>query len=126
VRRKRHAATLVAVLAITGLLLAGVAVADTDGSGDGSPWPANTNPSKTPVTEAPPAPAEEPDPLADRIEAAKTYLRAAKDDTGLIVCLTPTGTLAGTVEVDRPPSAPPFTAAEKQATCEQAFPGSHS
>jgi hypothetical protein len=112
-------AGLIATPASAALVLGGIALADTDG-----PWPANINPQKTPATTATPI-AEEPDPLSERLEAARTYIEAAKDDPGLVVCLTAEGTLAGLVSVDRPSSAPPFTRAEKQAACERLFPGSH-
>lgn len=87
--------------------------------------PVNINPEKTPVYDPPPVAAQPTDSLADRIAAAQEMVERATTDPGLIVCLTPQGTLAGVLALDRVDPTVSFTPAEKQATCTHLFPGSH-
>lgn len=87
--------------------------------------PVNINPEKAPVYELPQVAAEPADPLEEQIAAAQELVEQAVTDLGLIVCLTPQGTLAGTLSVDQVDPTVPFTLAEKQATCTRLFPGSH-
>lgn len=100
--------------------------------GEGSPAadskadaPANINPEKAPVYDPPEVTAEPADPLEEQIAAAQALVEQAVTDLGLIVCLTPQGTLAGTLSVDKVDPTVPYTLAERQATCTRLFPGSH-
>lgn len=128
-RRFRVAWVAGSVAAVTVSLLVVAAAAS---PGTGSPAagskadaPANINPEKTPVYDPPQVPAEPADPLEDQIAAAQEHVERAITDLGLIVCLTPQGTLAGTLSVDKVDPTVPFTLPEKQATCTRLYPGSH-
>lgn len=90
----------------------------------GASQPINTNPTKVPITSATSTP-EPFQSLADQIAAAKAHVTATANDSGVIVCLTTVGTLAGDIMVDRPMGAKPFTTQEKQLACERGFKGSH-
>lgn len=91
---------------------------------NGTSQPANVNPTKVPVTLVTPI-LEPPQSLEDQLVAAKAHVAATANDSGVIVCLTTVGTLAGDIMVDRPAGAKPFTKEEKQFACEQGFKGSH-
>ena len=87
--------------------------------------PVNINPEKTPVDDLPQVPAAPADPLEERIAAAQEAVKRAVTDFGLIACVRPDGTLAGTLQVDKVDPTVPFTLAGKKATCAHLFPGSH-
>lgn len=106
---------------------AGAAFADTDSSPDGRSWPATADPSAAPTPTDPPTPfVPEPGSQAEQLEIAEHAVEAAVGHPGTIVCLTPEGTLAGTIHADRPATAPPFTDDVKQLSCDQAWPGSRA
>lgn len=94
-------------------------------AGSDAPQPANVNPTKAPITTVQPIP-EPFQSLEDQLAAAKAHVIATANDSGVIVCLTTVGTLAGDIMVDRPVGAKPFTNQEKQLACEQGFKGSHA
>lgn len=87
--------------------------------------PININPDKSPDFEPPLPPAAPTDSIAEQKAAAQALLERALTDFGLIVCLTPEGTLAGILYVDLVDPTVPSTLAEKRATCSNLFPGSH-
>lgn len=116
----------VAAVTVSLLVVAAAASPGTGSPAAGSKAgaPANINPEKTPVYDPPQLPAQPADPLEDQIAAAQELVEQATTDLGLIVCLTPQGTLAGTLSVDKVDPTVPFTLAEKQATCTRLYPGS--
>lgn len=64
--------------------------------------------------------------LADRQAAAKAYVAEMAKDPGTIVCLTSQETIGLIISVDRPVDAQPFTAEDKQRSCQVHLTGSHA
>jgi hypothetical protein len=85
------------------------------------------NPADAPTPTAPPTPfVPQPGTLESQRAQAQDALAEAAEDPNAIVCLTPQQTLAGRIDVDRPAGAKPFTPAQRNRACAQAWPGSAS
>lgn len=120
---RRLRATLAGV-ALAGGVAAGAAVSPyLMASADDGDHPATTDGPHLPSD--PPTPfVPETGTLDEQIAAAQKAIAEAAVDPGMIVCLTDRGTLAGTIEVDRPADAEPFTKGQKESACAEEWPGS--
>ncbi len=120
----RRVRVALAGIALVGGVAAGAAVSPTlMASADDGDYPATTDSAQPPLD--PPTPfVPEVGTLDEQLAAARDAVAEAATDAGMIVCLTKEGTLAGTIEVDRPSTAKPFTKTQKRDACAQEWPGS--
>ena len=113
------------VAAVSGLVVMTAASASPGRSarpgGGGPSAPANINPSKTPVLNAPP-PQQLGPPVIQSRQEAQAWV--AQDPSGRLACFAANGSVVSLLELDRVNPSVPITPAEAALWCSEAAPGS--